>query len=70
MNASELIQRLGGPTKAGELCEVSAQAVIQWRDNGVPKHQLKFLRLKRPELFEGLPTDARIGYPDTESQPH
>lgn len=52
MNATEIIQRLGGTTRTAELCEVSAQAVSQWRTNGVPKAQLRFLRLARPELFE------------------
>jgi hypothetical protein len=51
MNATELIQRLGGATKTAVLCEVSVQAVSQWRKNGVPKAQLRFLRLKRPDVF-------------------
>jgi hypothetical protein len=52
MNATEIIQRLGGPTKAAALCEVTTQAVSQWHRNGIPKAQMKFLRLARPDVFE------------------
>jgi len=52
MNATEIIQRLGGTTKTAALCEVTAQAVSQWHANGIPKTQLKFLRLARPDVFD------------------
>jgi len=65
MNATEIIQRLGGVTKTAALCEVTAQAVSQWHKNGVPKAQLKFLRLKRPDVFE----QARTEQAQPESQP-
>jgi len=54
MNATEIIQRLGGPTKTAALCEVSVQAVSQWNDNGIPKARLKFLELARPDVFKEL----------------
>lgn len=62
-DASEIIQRLGGPTKTAVLCEVTPQAVVQWRDNGIPKAQLRFLRLARPDVFDGTER------PQTASQP-
>ena len=49
--AIDVIEKLGGNAKAAELCEVSPAAVSQWRYNGVPKGQLKFIRLARPDLF-------------------
>lgn len=49
--AIEVIEKLGGNAKTAELCEVSPAAVSQWRHNGVPKGQLKFIRLARPDLF-------------------
>lgn len=52
MNDTEIIQRLGGPTKTAELCEVTTQAVSQWQRNGIPKARLQFLRLARPEVFD------------------
>jgi hypothetical protein len=51
MNATEIIQRLGGTTKTAALCEVTAQAVSQWHSNGIPRAQMKFLRLARPDVF-------------------
>jgi hypothetical protein len=50
----EIIDALGGTSKVAELSDVTDSAVSQWRTNGIPKHQLKFLRLKRPEIFTAL----------------
>lgn len=52
--AIEVIEKLGGNAKTAELCEVSPAAVSQWRLNGVPKAQFKFIRLARPDLFAPL----------------
>lgn len=49
--AIELIEQLGGNAKAAELCEVSRAAVSQWRHNGIPKAQLKFIKAVRVDLF-------------------
>jgi hypothetical protein len=64
-DADVVIRRLGGTTKAADVCEVSAQAVSQWRRNGIPKAQLKFLRVARPEVLRAdwqpptpAPTDS------------
>lgn len=53
--AIEVIERLGGNAKTATLCEVSPAAVSQWRHNGIPKAQIKFLKAVRPEVFENLP---------------
>lgn len=58
MNATEIIRRLGGVTKTAALCEVTAQAVSQWKHNGIPRPQLKFLRLARPDVFEPASINA------------
>lgn len=55
--AIELIEHLGGNAKAATLCEVSPAAVSQWRHNGIPKGQLKFLKAVRPDLFEEKPSE-------------
>jgi len=57
MNAQEqaisIIDRLGGTTAAAEYCEVTPSAVSQWKGiKGIPKQQLKFLKVARPDLFE------------------
>ncbi len=49
--AIKLIDQLGGNSKTAELCEVSKAAVSQWRHNGIPKAQRRFLKSARPELF-------------------
>jgi hypothetical protein len=51
--AIAIIERLGGTTATAELCEVSPSAVSQWKgEEGIPKRQLKFLRLARPDVFD------------------
>lgn len=39
------------------LCEITDGAVSQWRNNGIPKAQLRWLRLEKPAIFERLTTD-------------
>lgn len=50
--SGEVIDRLGGTNAAAELCDVTAQAVSQWRANGIPKARLMYLRLVRPDVFQ------------------
>jgi len=60
LTPDEIIDALGGTSEVAELCEVGASAVSQWRNsrNGIPKPQMKYLRLARPEIFAAL--DAAI----------
>lgn len=58
---SILIDELGGTVATAKLCEVTPQAVTHWRTTGIPRARLMFLRLRRPDLFEGRedePADA------------
>lgn len=55
--AIEVIKRLGGNAEAATLCEISPAAVSQWRHNGIPKAQLKFLKAVRPDVFEADPEE-------------
>lgn len=55
---SQIIDALGGSSKVAELCEVTVGAVSQWRDDGIPKARLMFLRLAKPEVFEALEADG------------
>ena len=52
LTAEQIIDRLGGNAKTAELCEVTPGAVSQWVHNGVPKAQLKFLKVVRPDVFQ------------------
>jgi hypothetical protein len=65
---NEIIDRLGGTTKTAILCEVSAQAVSQWRLNGIPKTQRKFLQAARPDVFAPVQTQTLASI-SSESQP-
>lgn len=49
--AIEVIGKLGGNAKTAEICDVSPAAVSQWRHNGIPKAQRKFLLLAHPAVF-------------------
>ena len=64
----EIIERLGGTTKTAVLCEVSAQAVSQWRVNGIPKAQRKFLKAVRPDAFGATPTSPAPFQPESQPQ--
>jgi len=64
---TEIIERLGGTTKTAVLCEVSAQAVSQWRLNGIPKAQRKFLRAVRPDVFDAAPA-SDAAHPESQPQ--
>ena len=52
MDANIIISTLGGTNEVARICEVSPQAVSQWREDGIPKARLMFLRAIRPDVFE------------------
>lgn len=56
--ANTVIDRLGGTTAVARLCECKPPSVHQWRIDGIPKYRLQFLRLARPEAFEGLESNS------------
>lgn len=51
MESSRIIDLLGGTKRVADLCEISSQAISQWREKGIPKPWLKYLRLARPDVF-------------------
>lgn len=53
-NEDRIIDALGGTGVVAEMCEVSAPAVSQWRDNGIPKAQLRYLKLAKRKIFKQL----------------
>lgn len=48
---SVVIDALGGTVATSRLCEVSSQAVTQWRRAGIPRPWRMYLRLLRPQVF-------------------
>ena len=51
MDANKIIDEIGGTNVVAELCEVTPQAVSQWRDDGIPPARLMFLKVVRPDVF-------------------
>lgn len=51
MNASTIIDNLGGATAVAKLCECRPQAVSQWKIKGIPKSRLLYLKAVRPDAF-------------------
>lgn len=58
--AVAIIEGLGGNAKTAEFCEVTPSAVSQWLRNGVPRVQIKFLRLARPDVFERIESGSKL----------
>lgn len=56
MNASEIIDRLGGTFETARLCEVKPPSVSEWRKTGIPEARLMYLKLARPDVFEDPPS--------------
>jgi hypothetical protein len=53
MDANTIIDRLGGTNAVARLCEIEPASVSEWRKQGIPKARLMFLRLAKPEAFDG-----------------
>ena len=58
MTHSEIIDLLGGTSKVAELCEVTTGAVSQWRDDGIPRARMMFLKAVRPDVFKEVEKKA------------
>lgn len=56
MDPNIIIDSLGGTNEVARLCEVSAQAVSQWRTDGIPHARLMYLKLAKPEVFAKVST--------------
>lgn len=59
MDANKIIDELGGTSAVAELCEVTPQAVSQWRESRIPPARLMFLKLARPDIFGHAPKSQR-----------
>lgn len=59
MNASEIIDELGGTAAVAKLCDVRQPSVSEWRRFGIPKAREQYLRLLRPDLFTDQHADQQ-----------
>lgn len=46
-----VIDRLGGTGAVARICEINPASVSGWRENGIPKSRVQFLRAVYPEAF-------------------
>lgn len=52
MDAAKIIEKLGGTAAVARLCDIKSPSVSEWkRNNAIPKAQLNFLRVLRPDIF-------------------
>lgn len=54
IDPNTVIDGIGGTVAVAKLCDLTSGAVSQWRHNGIPKAQLNYLRLARPDFFASL----------------
>ena len=52
--ATEIIDALGGTNVVAELCGIGASAVAQWRQNGIPRYRMMYLRLARKTIIRAI----------------
>lgn len=52
MDATQIIDALGGTFKVAKLCQVKPPSVSEWRKEGIPPARLMYLKVIRPDIFE------------------
>ena len=68
MDANKIIDALGGTSAVAKLCEVTPQAVSQWREDGIPQARMMFVKVVRPDIFDPPPR-AQCPCPEAVSDP-
>lgn len=59
--ANRVISLLGGTSATALLCGITPGAVTQWRANGIPRTQRKYLEVVRPDIFSTQAAPACVG---------
>ena len=55
MSDSDVIDKFGGTNEVARICDISPQAVSQWRKDGIPPARVMYLKLLRPDVFGKAP---------------
>lgn len=55
MNASEIIDALGGTAEVARLCNVRPPSVSEWKVKGIPHARRMYLEVLRPDVFAQIP---------------
>lgn len=61
------IDALGGTAAVARMFGIKQPSVTKWRYSGIPPARLMYLRVVRPDVFQG---DAPITLPGSESTDH
>ena len=61
MNATKIIDLLGGTSRVAELCNVKPPSVTGWKRHGIPRARLMYLQILRPDVFEKVPASPKTG---------
>jgi len=59
MDTNKLINELGGTAEVARIFGIQQPSVSDWKRYGIPKARLMYLRLLRPDLFDGSATRSR-----------
>jgi len=52
MNASEIIDSIGGTGRVAVICGLGKSAISQWRKRGIPASWARYLKKIRPQAFK------------------
>ncbi|AVR10280.1 MULTISPECIES: hypothetical protein [pseudomallei group] len=65
--ANTVIDRLGGTNAVAAIFEIKAPSVSEWRQTGIPKPRLQYIRLAFPDVVKDL--DAAVPSEDSGKVP-
>ena len=51
MDSNKAIDLIGGTTAAAAFFEVKKQSVSEWRQKGIPRARVMYLRAVRPDIY-------------------
>lgn len=57
IDSSKIIDALGGNVAVAAMFEISSQAISKWRQQGIPKPRLMYLKIAHPEVFNQVKTE-------------
>lgn len=66
-HAAQVIDVLGGTAAVARLCEVSMPSVSGWKDAGIPRSRILYLRAVRGDQLADIDLDAatsKVGSPE------
>ena len=64
MNASEIIDALGGTTEVARMCNVRPPSVSEWKVKGIPEARRMYLQVLRPDVFRSAEARSRENTPE------